>query len=155
MNTNIKHDILAQLPVCKLMAIETACHAFPWTQKTMEGCLAGRYFNGALYVGEQLAGFYVGERAGPDNTLMDICIAPEFQGNGLAKALLQDFVTRSEIMSAENLFLEVRASNKAAIALYEQAGFIESGIRKNYYPSHDGKEDAILMALALCFMGGS
>ncbi|WP_238348012.1 ribosomal protein S18-alanine N-acetyltransferase [Pseudoalteromonas citrea] len=141
--------------MCELMAIETACHAFPWTQKTMETCLAGRYFNGALYLDKELAGFYVGERAGPDNTLMDICIAPAHQGKGLAKALLLDFVTRSEAMSAENLFLEVRASNKAAIGLYEQAGFIESGIRKNYYPSHSGKEDAILMALALCFMGSS
>jgi ribosomal-protein-alanine N-acetyltransferase len=69
--------------------------------------------------------------------------------------LLQDFVMRSEGMSAENLFLEVRASNKVAIGLYEQAGFIESGVRKNYYPSHAGKEDAILMALGLCFSMGS
>jgi ribosomal-protein-alanine N-acetyltransferase len=137
------------------MAIETACHAYPWTQKTMEGCLAGRYFNGAIYSDERLAGFYVGERAGPDNTLMNICVAPEFQGNGFAKVLLQDFVMRSEGMSAENLFLEVRASNKVAIGLYEQAGFIESGVRKNYYPSHAGKEDAILMALGLCFSMGS
>lgn len=149
MNLMIKHDILSQLAIADLMAIETACHDFPWSQKTMQTCLAGRYFNGALYADSVLVGFYIGERAGPDNTLMDICIAPDFQGQGFAKVLLQDFIDRSDNMAAENLFLEVRASNAAAIGLYTKAGFAEVGIRKNYYPSRNGKEDAILMALTL------
>ncbi|WP_192506547.1 ribosomal protein S18-alanine N-acetyltransferase [Pseudoalteromonas aurantia] len=146
--------MLATLTLNELMTIERACHGFPWSENTMQTCLAGRYFNGALYCDEKLVGFYIGERAGPDNTLMDICITPAYQGRGLAKALLHDFVARSETMSAENVFLEVRASNVAAIGLYTQAGFTEVGIRKDYYPSTQGKEDAILMALALSFMMG-
>jgi ribosomal-protein-alanine N-acetyltransferase len=45
------------------------------------------------------------------------------------------------------LWLEVRASNVAAIALYESLGFNEATIRRNYYPTADGREDAIIMAL--------
>jgi len=47
------------------------------------------------------------------------------------------------------LWLEVRASNAAAIALYEQLDFNEVSIRRNYYPTKDGKEDAIMMALTI------
>jgi ribosomal-protein-alanine N-acetyltransferase len=47
------------------------------------------------------------------------------------------------------MFLEVRASNASAIALYEKRGFAEVGLRRNYYPTAKGSEDAILMALDL------
>ncbi|MCF6435382.1 ribosomal protein S18-alanine N-acetyltransferase [Pseudoalteromonas sp. MMG022] len=133
------------------MSVETACHEFPWSANTMQSCLSGRYFNGAIFEQEQLIGFYIGEVAGPDHTLMDICVAPAYQRQGVAKTLLTDFITVSEEAGAENLFLEVRASNQGAIALYQWAGFSEVGIRKNYYPSANGNEDAILMAMTLNF----
>ncbi|NOU51547.1 ribosomal protein S18-alanine N-acetyltransferase [Pseudoalteromonas sp. JBTF-M23] len=133
------------------MAIEKACHDFPWSENTMKSCLSGRYFNGAVYQQDTLAGFYVGEVAGPDHTLMDICVAPAYQGQGLAKALLSDFMMASEQAGAENLFLEVRKSNITAIGLYLWAGFCEVGIRKDYYPCVNGKEDAVLMAKTLNF----
>lgn len=151
MNKLVQRNILSRAPMNSLMAIETACHDFPWSEKTMHSCLSGRYFNGALYVQNELVGFYIGEVAGPDHTLMDICVAPPHQGQGHAKALLSDFIAASEQAGAENLFLEVRESNVSAIALYQWAGFTEAGVRKNYYPSANGKEDAILMALTLSF----
>jgi len=137
------------------MAIEQACHSHPWTIKTMQSCLAGRYFNLATYQGERMIGFYIGEKAGPDFTLMDICVAPDSQGQGIAKQLLTKFIAYGEQHNAENLFLEVRETNSRAIGLYEQAGFSEMSVRKNYYPSDDptknGFEDAILMGLTLIF----
>ncbi|MBE0457041.1 MAG: ribosomal protein S18-alanine N-acetyltransferase [Pseudoalteromonas prydzensis] len=138
-----------------LMAIENACHSHPWALNTMQSCLAGRYFNLAAFKAEQMVGFYIGEKAGPDFTLMDICVAPQFQGQGIAKQLLNAFISYGEQHSAENLFLEVRETNTRAIALYEQAGFTEMSVRKNYYPSDDpaknGYEDAILMGMTLLF----
>jgi Acetyltransferases len=50
---------------------------------------------------------------------------------------------------AETVFLEVRPSNTAAIALYEDVGFNEIGVRKGYYPAENGREDAIMLALTL------
>ncbi|WP_404338458.1 ribosomal protein S18-alanine N-acetyltransferase [Pseudoalteromonas mariniglutinosa] len=136
-----------------LMQIETACHSHPWTEKTMLSCLGGRYFNLAAFQQQQLVGFYIGEQAGPDLTLMDICVAPDFQGQGIAKQLLSAFIDYAEQQQAENIFLEVRESNTVAIALYQQTGFIEMAIRKNYYPSKEsdknGFEDAILMGISL------
>lgn len=137
------------------MTIEQACHSHPWTIKTMQSCLAGRYFNLAAYQGEDMVGFYIGEKAGPDFTLMDICVAPNYQGQGIAKQLLAEFIVYGEQHNAENLFLEVRETNTRAISLYERAGFSEMSVRKNYYPSDEpaknGFEDAILMGLTLAF----
>lgn len=121
----------------------------------MKSCLSGRYFNLAAFIGPDMVGFYIGEKAGPDFTLMDICVAPAFQGQGIAKQLLDKFITYGEQHSAENLFLEVRETNTRAIKLYERAGFSEMSVRKNYYPSDDsaknGHEDAILMGMTLLF----
>ena len=139
--------------ISQLMTIETACHSHPWTLNTMESCIGGRYFNVAAFEDENMVGFYIGEKAGPDFSLMDICVMPSQQGKGIAKQLLAQFIEYGEQQNAENLFLEVRESNTRAIALYERAGFIEMSVRKNYYPSDNsaknGFEDAILMGMAL------
>jgi ribosomal-protein-alanine N-acetyltransferase len=50
---------------------------------------------------------------------------------------------------AANMFLEVRMSNVSAIALYENTGFNEMAIRRGYYPAKNGREDAVLMGLAI------
>ncbi len=137
--------------IAQLMVIENACHSHPWTEKTMLSCLAGRYFNLAAFQGDDMLGFYIGEKAGPDYTLMDICVAPKYQGQGIARQLLAAFIEYGEQHEAENLFLEVRESNNRAIALYERAGFSHMSVRKNYYPTTTGNENAILMGLTLRF----
>jgi [ribosomal protein S18]-alanine N-acetyltransferase len=147
----VERNLLVSLDVSQLMAVEQACHEFPWSQKTMESCLSGRYFNGCIVKGGRLIGFYIAERAGPDVSLMDICVDPDNQGKGYANALIMDFIQCCEAYNTENVFLEVRESNTPAIALYEKFGFIETGLRKNYYPSSSGKENAILMAMTLAF----
>ncbi|MEI8605753.1 ribosomal protein S18-alanine N-acetyltransferase [Pseudoalteromonas sp. B160] len=151
----ITFESVNELSIDALMRVENACHTHPWTVNTMQSCLAGRYFNLAAFNEQQIIGFYIGEKAGPDFTLMDICVAPDFQGLGIAKQLLAAFIEYGEKHHAENLFLEVRETNTRAIALYEQAGFSEMSVRKNYYPSSDpsknGHEDAILMGMTLLF----
>ncbi|MBQ4857014.1 ribosomal protein S18-alanine N-acetyltransferase [Pseudoalteromonas sp. MMG007] len=149
----INFNAVDESAIEQLMVIETACHSHPWTLKTMSSCMGGRYFNLAAFDKSTLVGFYIGEKAGPDFTLMDICVTPSQQGKGIARQLLSQFIEYGEQQSAENLFLEVRESNTRAIALYERAGFIEMSVRKNYYPSDNpaknGFEDAILMGMAL------
>ncbi|KZN65606.1 ribosomal protein S18-alanine N-acetyltransferase [Pseudoalteromonas luteoviolacea] len=141
------NDMLSQHTMSDIMAVEVASHPHPWSEKTLASCIGGRYFNAALTHNDQLIGYYIAERAGPDYTLMNICVHPQNQGQGFAKLLMQSLISRCVTEQAENLFLEVRASNTRAIALYEKAGLAVMGRRKNYYPTADGKEDAILMGL--------
>lgn len=142
---------LSASSVNDIMDVEKACHDFPWSEKTLSSCLLGRYFNQGLYEEDNLIGFYIAEQAGPDVTLMDICISPNRQGEGLSKKLMSHLIEQATSRQAEMLFLEVRASNFAAISLYQQFGFSEMGVRKGYYPAQQGNEDAILMALTLSF----
>ncbi|MFY8274237.1 ribosomal protein S18-alanine N-acetyltransferase [Pseudoalteromonas sp. SSDWG2] len=138
--------VLDERHIALIMAIETACHSHPWSEKLMRSCLSGRYFAQGIFAQSHLLGFYVAEQAGPDITLMDICVAPQYQGQGLSKVLMHSLLEQSYSRGAELMFLEVRESNLAAQGLYHQCGFEINGRRKNYYP--DG-EDALLMMKAV------
>ena len=67
----------------------------------------------------------------------------------MGRKLLQHLIKVAREYHAEIMFLEVRPSNIAAIRLYEDTGFNEMAIRKNYYPNHNGREDAVLMGMSL------
>jgi ribosomal-protein-alanine N-acetyltransferase len=96
-----------------------------------------------------LLGFAIVQQIIDEATLLDICVAPDKQGSGFGSLLMQQLIDDAKDAGAVVLMLEVRQSNEAAKYLYEKVGFIESGRRKNYYPTDDGYEDAILMDLAL------
>jgi ribosomal-protein-alanine N-acetyltransferase len=69
----------------------------------------------------------------------------EYRRQGIAQSLLLHAFKSAWVEGAHSAFLEVRASNDAAQAMYRKYGFIESGRRPRYYK--DNNEDAILMTL--------
>jgi ribosomal-protein-alanine N-acetyltransferase len=77
--------------------------------------------------------------------LLNIAVAREHHGQGLARSLLDVLYARCRQRQAATLWLEVRPSNTAARSLYEREGFTQVGVRKNYYPAADGREDALVM----------
>jgi ribosomal-protein-alanine N-acetyltransferase len=83
-----------------------------------------------------------------DAELLNISVAPAYQRKGIGQCLLAHAVNCVKA-KADMLFLEVRMSNRKAIALYEREDFFEVGQRKNYYPTVNGHEDALLMARQL------
>ncbi len=89
-----------------------------------------------------LAGFLVADRVVDDWELQNIVVSPETRGRGLGMRLLEAMLTRAKETNSESVFLEVRESNTAARALYERAGFRQTGSRKSYYANP--LEDAIL-----------
>jgi len=99
--------------------------------------------------GEQVAGFAITQIVLDEATLFNIAIDPAFQRQGLGRKLLEDVIEKLEQREIVTLWLEVRASNSKAIALYESLGFNEVSVRRNYYPAAQGREDAIMMALIL------
>jgi ribosomal-protein-alanine N-acetyltransferase len=89
-----------------------------------------------------IAGFCFFSLTLDELSLFNVVIAADFRKQGLAETLLSRVISRYP--DAARCFLEVRASNKAAIALYEKMDFICSGLRKRYYPCDSGREDALL-----------
>ena len=96
----------------------------------------------------KLVGFVVITHAGGDAELLNIAVSPKFQRKGIGSSLLQHAINCVRGY-ADMLFLEVRVSNRKAIELYSKEGFFEVGHRKNYYPTVNGHEDALLMASQL------
>ena len=131
-----------------IYAIEMASQSHPMSKKVMISCLGKRYFNSALHVDGQFAGFYIGEIVLDESSLIEICIAPDFQGKGLGRELLAHYIKQASDKGAMSCWLEVRESNIAAHKLYQSMDFNEVDRRVNYYPTETGKEDAIMMS---CF----
>lgn len=132
--------------VTAIYAIEQRAQSHPMSRDVMESCFAKRYFNSALYVDEQLAGFYIGEIVLDESSLIEICIEPSFQGQGLGRQLLAHYLEQATGKGAMSCWLEVRESNVAAHRLYQSMLFNEVDRRVNYYPTATGKEDAIIMS---------
>jgi ribosomal-protein-alanine acetyltransferase len=94
-----------------------------------------------------LKGFAIASLASPDGELETIAVAAETQRQGIGTNLLRALVRELRKARAEQLVLEVRASNWAAISFYAAQGFAEIGRRPRYYA--DPEEDAILMRIGL------
>jgi ribosomal-protein-alanine N-acetyltransferase len=81
--------------------------------------------------------------------LLDIAIDGRYQRHGWGRKLLEEMMALARRQDMRRMVLEVRASNAAAIGLYRKAGFADIGLRRDYYPAQNGREDAILMGRAL------
>ena len=132
-----------------VMAIEAAAYAFPWSRGNFIDSLAAGHpaqvLQGAR--GEML-GYYVAMVGVGEMHLLNITVAPLAQGRGHARVLLQTLIAQCRVQRASSLWLEVRAGNDRARAMYRHFGFTQVGLRKGYYPAAFGRrEDAIVMSL--------
>lgn len=131
------------------MAIEQRAYPFPWTRGIFRDCLLAGYPAWLLQEQGAAIGYGVISLAADEAHVLNICIAPERQGRGQGRELLRMLTRMARDMGAVRIFLEVRPSNPKAIALYHSEGFNEIGRRPRYYPSHSGREDALVMAMEL------
>lgn len=97
-----------------------------------------------LFADGSLVGHALGWMLAGEGELLRIAVHPEHRGNGLGHRLLAAFLDLPAAASAERVFLEVRASNAPARALYASLGFVVVGTRPRYY--RDGA-DAVLYTL--------
>jgi ribosomal-protein-alanine N-acetyltransferase len=132
-----------------LMAIENDLYPFPWTHGNFRDSLKAGYSCWALRLDDEFIGYAV-MMLGPDEAhLLNLSIAARHQRHGYASRMLRYLFAVAREHGAQRLFLEVRPSNAAARALYERFGFEQVGTRRGYYPDRGGREDAIVLAIAL------
>jgi ribosomal-protein-alanine N-acetyltransferase len=92
-------------------------------------------------------GVLAGLFSGKEMEILNLAVPPRMRREGVASQLLDGALAAARNSGAEQAFLEVRASNAAAIALYERLGFRLAGRRKGYYK--EPVEDALVLSLAL------
>lgn len=129
-----------------VFAIEQVSHPSPWPMRGLEESLAAHKGIVLCDENEQLLGYAFVQKIVDEAHLLDIAIAPSERGKGYGRLLMLHLMESVMTSGISLWFLEVRASNAGAIALYTSLGFNEMGLRRNYYRDAQGSEDAVLMA---------
>jgi ribosomal-protein-alanine N-acetyltransferase len=132
-----------------VMAIEPHIYPYPWTRGNFSDSLSSGYSAWVLMANENIIGYALVMMVLDEAHLLNLSVAKTWQKQGLGRLLLEHMIQIAKNNKAANMFLEVRPSNISAIALYENMGFNEMAIRRGYYPAANGREDAVLMGLAL------
>ena len=132
-----------------VLAIERRIYEFPWSGGNFRDCLMAGYGCWSCDFYEHVVGYGILMLAAGEGHLLNLGISHDWQGQGLGRKFLRHLVALAREGGADTLFLEVRPSNERARLLYLSEGFNEIGVRRNYYPAAGGREDAIMMGLAL------
>ena len=132
-------DLLAEL--------ERACLPDAWQKNTLQSVMnEARY----LILIVENYGYLIGWSASGAAEIERVGVLPQVRGQGIGALLVREAVAAFANRGARQVWLEVRADNPAARALYRKCGFEENGARRNYY---DDGEDAILMRRELPITG--
>lgn len=141
---------MQQADLLEVADCEVEANERPWSLQNFADALNAGYSGWVLRSGGVLLGQAVLMRILDEAHLLIISVRPAWQGMGLGRQILQSLIERAREQGLGQMFLEVRSSNARALALYRQAGFVEIGRRKDYYPAAAGaREDALVMRLDL------
>jgi len=141
---------MTQADVDAVLAIEQAVQRFPWTRGYFADALNSGYLCRVDETKEDgIRGYAILMQAVDEAELLTIGVAAAQQRKGLGRAMLSEMLDMARAKQLHRVFLEVRPSNVAAIALYRSVGFKEVGIRHGYYQNANGSEDALVMACEL------
>lgn len=131
-----------------VLALERRAYPLPWTEQQLQQSLAGEHQVWGLEDQGQLVAYLIWMSVLDELHILNLAVDPLQQRRGFGRRLCQALLDSGRAHGAHHLFLEVRASNVAAQALYSSLGLCESGRRRNYYPAVDGREDALLMGMS-------
>ena len=133
-------EILTEAHIDGVHTLEELCFFEPWSQKSLELlCADGAFGVVALEDTEVLA--YGGMTYVLDEgAITNIAVHPNHRRKGLGREIVKKLLSEGKDRGLDCIFLEVRESNTAARELYLSEGFLECGIRKNFYrhPTENG-----------------
>ena len=132
-----------------VVQIENESHIHPWSKSVFRDCLRVSYICDLLEEGQEILVYGVMSVAVGEAHIFNVCVNQKYRRQGYGQKMMDHLLEKAKHKHATVAFLEVRPSNLSAIALYEKLGFKTTGRRKDYYPTENGREDAIVMSLEL------
>lgn len=130
--------------VPQIAQLEKLCFSDPWSEQSIASELENRLSDWFVALEDGQVVGYVGSQTVIDGSdMMNIAVHPDHRRRGIAQALVEALETCLRNRGSKMLLLEVRDSNAPAITLYEKLGFLQVGLRKNYY--RNPKEDARIL----------
>lgn len=140
----IRLEQMTDAHVAQIAELEKLCFSDPWSESSVASELNNRLSLWLVALdGDTVAG-YVGSQSVLDEAdMMNIAVHPDYRRQGIGRDLVLALSDALKEKGIRGLMLEVRASNAPAIALYEQLGFRQVGMRPNYY--RNPKENALIL----------
>ena len=133
-----------------LARLEAEVEETPWSEGSFLDSLASGHLGWVFETPEgEIAAWAVVMTVLDESELLIIGVARRLQRRGLGRALLAAVTDEVRSRGAVVMHLEVRAGNVPALALYARAGFARTGLRRGYYRTAAGREDAVLMSRPL------
>jgi ribosomal-protein-alanine N-acetyltransferase len=132
-----------------VISLERIAYPFPWSEQIFRDCLRVGYDCWVVETGSGVVGYGVMSMGAGECHILNLCIDPGLRRRGAGRALLCMLLSRARRAGMLHAFLEVRPSNTAAMALYEDLGFQRIGLRRGYYQAASGREDAVVYRKAL------
>ena len=127
--------------------LEAQCFSEPWSEASLELLLTDAAL-GVVALREQTVVGYGGMLLAPgEGQITNLAVSPDARRCGIGARILEALCAEARKCNAEQISLEVRVSNAAAIALYTSHGFAAAGIRKRFY--RNPTEDAFVMLCRL------
>jgi len=140
---------MAQADLPRVAALERESYVFPWNDQIFADCLRVGYHCVVVETESGVAGYGVLSMGAGEAHILNLCIADDWRRRGIGRGLLLALLAHARDRGVRDAFLEVRRTNRAAIALYHDFGFQCVGTRRGYYQAHDGREDALVYRLEL------
>ena len=142
----IRSAAVADVP--GLVAIERRAFSDPWSEASFREALTSAWTFGLVAeTGRGPAGYFIGREVAGTGEVLNLAVAPEFRRRGIGGALLDAGLSALQRRGVEEVFLEVRESNRSAQALYLGHGFRPVGQRAAYY--RNPRENALVLRLEL------
>ncbi len=125
--------------------IEKSIYEFPWTIGNFRDSIRAGHDAFCMWQDIHLIGYCVMMQAVDEMHVLNLSIRADLQGKGLGRRLLKWCISRAALKAFKGVILEVRPSNQVAYELYKSEGFKLIGVRKQYYPAAQGREDALVL----------
>ncbi|MBQ6832436.1 MAG: ribosomal protein S18-alanine N-acetyltransferase [Oscillospiraceae bacterium] len=130
--------------IAQIEELERCCFSDPWSRAMLEPELSNPLSLWLVAVCDGQVVGYVGSQSVLDGAdMMNIAVHPQYRKQGIAQRLIKELISLLQDRGVKCLALEVRASNKPAICLYQKLGFVQVGCRPGYY--RNPKEDAFIL----------
>ena len=125
--------------------IEKQIFSIPWSQKSFEdACQSNDNIYLVCEMNGQIAGYCGLWTVLGEGNITNMAVSGGFRRLGIAETLMKEMEKRGMSKNVVTYFLEVRKSNKAAVNLYKKMGYVQIGVRKNFYEKP--VEDALVMS---------
>jgi len=142
-NTSFRDFTVRDIPL--VLTIERLVYDSPWSQAKFTDSLNNpKTLSSLLIIDDQVLGYFVATHSPDSMDLLNICIHPEHQHQGLGTQLFDYLSQQLQALSLNTIFIEVRAANKSALLFYQKLGFNLIDSRKKYYSNG---EDAKILRL--------